>query len=88
MPSFPFSRAKKYGCFPRSSTKKSAKFPEGMEAAELEELAALLEKCQMKDGYLNTYYIINGLKDKWSSPLIFPLLSLYPMAQASYNFSF
>lgn len=46
--------------------KKGRNFPEGMEAAELEELAALLEKCQMKDGYLNTYYIINGLKDKWS----------------------
>lgn len=34
--------------------------------ARLKELADLLERCQMKDGYLNTYYIINGLKHKWS----------------------
>ena len=25
----------------------------------------LLEKAQQKDGYLNTYYILNGLKNKW-----------------------
>lgn len=39
---------------------------EGQESSKLKELTALLERCQMKDGYLNTYYIINGLKHKWS----------------------
>ncbi len=26
----------------------------------------LLQQAQQKDGYLNTYYILNGLKNKWS----------------------
>lgn len=56
--------------------RKGRGFSEGMEngkelksmelSMKLKEMTALLEKCQMKDGYLNTYYIINGLRNKWN----------------------
>lgn len=32
---------------------------------DLDEAAALLLRAQQKDGYLNSYYILNGLKDRW-----------------------
>lgn len=32
----------------------------------LDELAVLLGDAQQKDGYLNTYYILNGLQNSWS----------------------
>ncbi len=34
--------------------------------SDLEEAVGLLEKAQQKDGYLNSYYILNGLKDRWN----------------------
>ena len=33
--------------------------------AAFNEAADLLKRAQQKNGYLNTYYIIHGLKDKW-----------------------
>ena len=33
--------------------------------AAFDEAADLLKRAQQKNGYLNTYYIIHGLKDKW-----------------------
>lgn len=33
---------------------------------DLDEAAGLIGRAQQKDGYLNSYYILNGLKDRWN----------------------
>ncbi len=38
---------------------------EGSIKKDLDEAVGLLVKAQQKNGYLNTYYILNGLKDRW-----------------------
>ena len=33
---------------------------------DLDEAVRLLDRAQQKDGYLNSYYILNGLEDRWN----------------------
>ena len=43
--------------------------PDSELEAKADEVIDYIEKAQLDDGYLNTYYILNGIQDRWTNVL-------------------